>query len=537
MTTDRTEQDPLGVWPDAAPPRAGQTPLAPPLMASAPPVRVAEPMVVLWQGVEYPVQDWDLHGLSLRAPIPGAMAPGQGRVVDFLLLIGQGDTRLSMLVQARLQPGDESGCAYQFLHLGRAQSELLHRIVTAAVSRQELSLTQLLNDTHEVKAARKATVAQVQSTRSWFQMGLAGLVIAAAGGALWNNLTTVKARYAAVTAVAAQVSVPASGMVTQLAVRPGMPVTEGQVLAHIRPADFDQRREDAATRLRALEAEQADLRQRQRAVQAMGLHDVELRASERAMRERALTLAETRLSVERAQLATLMGSGLPTPERQAARARQQALALAAEQELLAARTALAVFEAEEATGLGSSARASLSLAGMTPEALELRLGHLSQEIALAYAREDSLTEGIPVLSPCDCAVVQVNRGVGEWADPAKPVFVLAQGAATSIHALVLAEEARGLSEGSRARIRLANGTQVTGQVQRVGYGAEWNGFAGLSQTIFAPERYARVEIAPEGHLSAPVGMTAQVSLRKTDMIGNILTFFGFQTGQTGEMWQ
>ena len=532
MTTDRTEFDPLGVWPDMAPPGAGPNAVA--TRRVAPPVRVAEPMAVLWQGVEYPVADWDVSGLTLRAPVPAAVAPGRGRVVDLLLLIGQGDTRLSMQVQARTLPGDESGCAYQFLNLGRAQSELLHRIVTTAISRQELSLTELLNDTQDTRQARKATIAQSQNTRSWFQMGLAGLVIAGAGTALFNNMTTVKARYAAVTAAAAQVSAPASGMVTQIAVQPGAEVRAGDVLAHIRPADFDADRDAAATRLRALQAEADELRARARALDAARGQEGTLADTERAGLARVLALAEDRLGLERAQLATLMATGLPTPERQAARARQQALTLAAEQDVLAARTALARLEAE--TGGFADARAALTLNTLSPEALDLRLAHLTEEIAHATALAASTAQGLPVIAPCDCRVVALHRGVGEWADPQRPLAVLAKGDASSIHALVLANEARGLREGTPAKIRLADGTQLSGNVARLGYDAQWAGFAGLSDQIFAAERYARVEIIPEGPLAAPVGMTAQVDLRAGDILGSVLGLFGFESRAIEGFW-
>ncbi|MFN4058561.1 MAG: HlyD family secretion protein [Roseinatronobacter sp.] len=533
MTTDRTEIDPLGVWPDAAPPQGAPTAVA--TRSPALPVRVAEPMAVLWQGMEYAVAEWDVSGLTLRAPMPAAVAPGRGRVVDLLLLIGQGDTRLSMQVQARALPGDESSCGYQFLNLGRAQSELLHRIVTTAISRQELSLTELLNDTQDTRQARKATIAQAQDTRSWFQMGLAGLVIAGAGTALFNNMTTVKARYAAVTAVAAQVSVPASGMVTQIAVQPGAEVRAGDVLALIRPADFDAQRESAATRLRALEAEQAELRERARALDAARGTDTALVDTERAGLARVLRLAEDRLGLERAQLATLMATGLPTPERQAARARQQALTLSAEQDVLSARTALARLDAS--AGSFGDPRAALTLNTLSPEALALRLQHLSDEITRAYALAEGSAHGLPVIAPCDCRVVAVHRGVGEWADPQRPVFVLAKGAASSIHALVLAEEARGLREGTPATIRLADGTRMTGSVARLGYDAQWPGFAGLSDSIFAAERYARVEIRPDGGIAAPVGMTAQVDLRAVDIVGSALALLGFQSRAPQGTWQ
>ena len=536
VTTDRTEQDPLGVWPDADDPRDRGFALSRP--AAPPPVRVTEPMAILWQGVEYPVADWDMQGLRLVSPMPTTATPGQGRVVDFLLLIGKGETRLSMLVHVRPEPGDDSGCAFQFLHMGRAQSEMLHRIVTAAVSRQELSLTQLLNETHEIKEARKASVAQAQTTRSWFQMGLAGLVIVGAGGALWNNLTTVKARYAAVTALAAQVSVPASGMVAGIGVIPGAQVTEGQVLAHIRPADFDAQREEAATRLRALEAEQADLRQRQRDLATLGDQQASLRASEKEMHTRALSLAENRLSLERAQLDALRATGLPTPERQAARARQQALVLAAEQDVLRARTDLARLEAAEAVGRDVTAANPLAMNTLSPEALAMRLAHLSEEIARGYERDAQMALGLPVLAPCTCTVVQINRTVGEWADPARPMFTLARGDGSSVHALILAEEARGIDQGDSATIRLADGTRLTGTVERLGYDAEWSGFAGLSQSIFAPERYARVEILPDGPLQAPVGMTAQVELRTSDLFGPVLDLLGFESAAPrGQAWQ
>lgn len=526
MTTYSTENDPLGVWPDAETVVRGELLSSSATEHSMPLVQVNEPMSVFWQGVEYSVAHWDISGLCLQSPIPLALTPGRGRVVDFFLLIGQGETRLQMRVSARGAPGDETGLKYQFIAMGRAQSELLHRVVTTAVSRQELSLTQLLNDTQDTRKARQESVEQVQASRGWFQMGLAGLVIVGAGGALFNSMSTVTARFAAVTAAAASVSVPATGMVTNIAVTANMPVTVGSVLARVRPADFDSQLDQTGTRIRALEAEQADLYARQRSLQAVGAHDSQARHAERALREQALKLAKTRLDMERGQLAALNATGLPTFERQQARARQRALTLAAEQEVMTADAALRAFDIATELGAIVPAGGTLSMNSLTPEALDLRLAHIADEIARAYAREDDLFAGAEVISPCDCVVVQVNRSVGEWADPAQPIFVLAQEGASIIHALIQSEDARGVSQGDRAIIRLADGQEITGHVGRLNYDAAWAGFAGLSHTIFAADRYARVEILPDMTISAPVGMTAQVRL-KTAFLSGLMTKLGF----------
>lgn len=171
------------------------------------PVEVHEPMSVQWQGVEYPVASWNVHGLRLERPIPRVIAPGAGRLVDLTLLIGPRGTRIEMQVQAKAEAEvAEPALAYRFVDLDRAQSEVLHRLVDHAVNRQSVSLTRLLNETEHSRTAGVETAEQVRAARSRLQLVLAGLVLLAALSALWSRMTTVQARYAAVTAVASSVN-------------------------------------------------------------------------------------------------------------------------------------------------------------------------------------------------------------------------------------------------------------------------------------------------------------------------------------------
>ncbi len=483
-----------------------------------PSVTVCEPMTVLWQGVEYSVAHWDVHGFTLARAIPTTLAPGRGRVIDVSLLIGQGETRIQMGVQVRGDTGTDTGLRYQFIDLGRAQAELLHRIVDYSVTRQELSLTQLLNDSRETRAARQDTTKRVLAFRTWFQISLA---CAALGGALYMALgafSTVTSRYAAVSAAAASVSAPAAGMVSQFEAREGMRVARGEVLAYLRTPDHDSRVEANADRLRALEAEQAELRARKLDLDRHDAHGAQMADSERARLREAVSRAEQRLGLERAQLSAL-SSGLPTLERQQARTRQQALVLGAEAELAAARAAFGAFEVAQDHGLAAIRTAGTGAGGMTQETLELRMSHLAREIELAYARQDLLDKGLPVISPCDCEVAQITRVTGEWADPAQPLFVMAHEGLRTVHALVMADSAGRIRQGDRAQIRLADGQSLTGRVAALSYDSQRAGVAGLQNVIFATERYARVEIIPDTTTDLMIGMTGTVTIRTLDPLG------------------
>lgn len=475
------------------------------------PVAVCEPMSVMWQGIEYPVAHWDVHGFTLQRAIPSVLSPGNGRVVDVHLLLGEGETRIQMQVQARAKTGDEARMRFQFIDLGRAQSELLHRVVDYAMTRQELSLTQLLNDSRDTRVTRQETTQKTQAFRTWFQVSLACVTLGGAGYAALGSWTNVKSRYAAVSVAAANVSVPASGMVMQIDVAEGQQVRQGDALAYLRSSDHEDRLLSLSDRIRRLEAEQAELGAQRNALQQLEASAAQMRSSEQVRLEEAVARAERRLSLERAQLATMRAAGgLPTLERQQNRARQEALVLSAEADLAAARGALNSQIEAEALGLAAGRRTPGS---DTLEALDLRLAHLSAEITLAYQRHEGLFAGTSVTAPCDCTVARVNRVTGEWAEPSQPMFVLAHSGATAVHALVMADAAQRISQGDRAQIRLADGQQVTGKVARLNYDNNWAGFAGLQNTVFASERYARVEILPDQPLDARLGMTAQTVIK------------------------
>ena len=491
-----------------------------PAPESSPAPRVHEPMAIQWQGVEHRVESWDVHGFALTAPIPRLLGPGRGRVADFTVLIGTGRTRIEMQVQARSSdPSESLPTRYQFVDLDRAQAEVLHRIVDHAIGKQAMSLTMLLNETTETRTARAETGARVIAARRWFQLGLAGIVVTLAGLATWSSMTTVTARYAAVTAAGTAVSVPAAGILSQVAVAAGQPVREGDLLGYLLPSDLDRQLQALADRRRTLEADQAELDARRRALVDGGAVLHEGRGADRRRAEQAVELAGQRLSVERATLAALRAGGLPTAERQRQRARQEAVVIEAQAALLAARTRLeAVDQAEALAGTGTAPDGLHG--GATPlEAIELRLAHLGSEIALAYQREDELAQGIPVLSPCDCVVETLARRSGEWADPSQPWAILAADGPTTIHALVMAETARAIRIGDGARITLADGTALRGSVARVSYSAHWPGHVGLQENVFAADRYARVEVIPATSLSAPVGMTARVGIDTDRWLG------------------
>lgn len=476
-------------------------------------------MSILWQGVEYPVACWDVHGFTLERAIPTVLAPGRGRVIDVSLLIGQGDTRIQMQVQARAEMGGATDHRYQFMDLGRAQAELLHRIVDYAVTKQELSLTQLLNDARETRTEQQITTQKTLVFRTWLQVSLACIALGGAAYMALGSLTTVKSRYAAVSAVAASVSSPAAGMVTQLKAGEGERVAAGDVLGYVRTADHDARTDALSDRLRALEAEQAELRARKSEFDRYETHGALIESSEREQLKATIERAQSRLTLEREQLERLQATGLPTLDRQQARARQQAVVLGAESDLASAKSALHALETALAHGTVAGNRAGFNASNLSRETLELRLGHLAREIALTYERDEMLAKGVAMLSPCDCEVAQVMRVSGEWTEPSQPLFVLSQSSERVVHALVMAEAAQRINAGDHAQVRLADGSALRGRVTRLSYDSHRPGYAGLQSDVFAAERYARVEIMPDQPLNARIGLTGSVTVRTFNPMG------------------
>jgi len=496
-----------------------------PARQSAPSVRVPEPMAVLWQGVEYEVENWDVHGFALQSAMPRMVAPGLGRVFDVTLLIGQGGTRIEMRVQARLNGEGDQATRFTFVDLGRPQAEVLHRIVDSVVANKAMSLTKLLNETEETRVARKETGDRMRGFRTVFQLSLAGLVLAAAGMVTWSSFASVRARYAAVTVGATSLSVPIAGRISDISAAPGAQVRTGDVLGYVLPADQDNRIATVIERRNRLEIERAELLARRGAMTQLTDIAVTGNGTERDRIEQSLQIAERRLAVEQGQLATLRSSGLPTPSRLRERARQEAAVLAAQGDVLNIQGRL-----EDLTRMDVLAPLGVLQGGRTNaatfETVDMRLENIDTEIAALAGRESRAQLGDPILSPCDCTVQQIDRRRGEWASPGDQLAVLVGDEAPTVHALIMSEDARSVDLGDTAQISLADGTSVSGHVTRLNYDPHWRGFAGLQDNVFAADRYARIEITPEGTFRAPVGMVAEVNVHTNALFSGLASLVG-----------
>ena len=519
MTSFHDQTGPL------APEVSGRSGLPP--VNTAPSVRVPEPMSVVWQGVEYRVSLWDVHGFTLETAIPRVVAPGRGRVFDVTLLIGQGGTRIEMRVQARgLEAGDGAMIQFAFVDLERAQAEVLHRIVDTVVSKQAMSLTRLLNETEDTRVARQETGARVRSIRTGFQLTLAGVVLAVAGMMTWSSFATVRARYAAVTVGATSLSVPVAGRISQLSANPGDTVNEGDILGYVRPSNFEDRQDAFVERRRALEVERAELQANRSAMVELSGIAVAAQGTDRSRLEETLRLAERRLSVEQSLLASLRSNGLPTASRLRERSRQEAAVLQAETSVLDVRTRLAAMAQSEVLAPMGVLGGTLRNGTQTLDSADLRLAALDEEITHLADREASAAYGEPIVSPCNCTVQDIERRIGEWAEPSEQLAVLVGSEGPTVHALILGENARSIELGDRAQIELADGTSLNGRVARMNYDAHWRGFAGLQDDVFAADRYARLEITPGHPLSAPVGMVAQVNVHTNGVFSAITRIVG-----------
>ncbi|MEZ5752596.1 MAG: HlyD family efflux transporter periplasmic adaptor subunit [Paracoccaceae bacterium] len=490
------------------------------------PVSVPEPMTVVWQGVEYRTRTWSVHGFVLETAIPRILAPGVGRVFDITVLIGRGATRISMQVQVRAVGSDEgSPTEFVFVDLDRAQAEVLHRIIDHVVAHKAMSLTRLLNETEQTRSAQQETTERVRGYRTAFQLSLAGLALAAAGAVTMNSLSTIKARYGAVTVAATTLSTPVPGTLTQWNVRAGEQVREGAILGYVRPGGFDQRVASLGQRIRDLQAERAELMSRRGAMAQLSAIGIEGVEADRTRLTETLRLAEQRLGLERSLLAS-MQTGLPTAERLRQRSIQQAAVLQAQTDVLDARARLEALA--EAAVLRPMGITSGDLRGTTPtlETVDLRLAALDDELSRLNASGVNPDLGEPVISPCTCTVQDVDRRTGEWVQAAEPLAVLTAGDVPSIHALVLGENARSIEIGDDARIRLADGTEVSGTVAQLNYNAHWPGYAGLQDDVFGADRYARVEIIPGAPLRAPIGMVAEVEVITSGLWASLRSMVG-----------
>ena len=494
--------------------------------APMPTPSVGEPMIVVFQGVDHPTVAWDVNGFRLARPMARTAEQGRGRVIDVTLLLGGGVTRIEMRVQARAaDAAADQPLAYVFVDLGRAQSEVLHRVVGSVMSRQALSLTSLLNETEQNLNARAQTNETSRRFRSTLQLGLAAAVVAVAGYMTLANLSAVNARFAAVTVAATSLPVPVAGMITQLAVRPGQGVTPGDVIGYVRPGDHEERLQALADRRRRLEAERVELFARRGAMDSLATISTGGLQTEQAAHERAVALAEQRLEIERQILSSLNASGLPTAERQRQRAGQQATVLRAESDLLRAQSALSDWQRGQSLAAMGQTGGTLRV-DSAPEMMSLQLSQINDELAEIEARQQTAHLGQPILSPCACTVHELTRQTGEWARPEDGLGTLTTGGTATVHALILAEDARAISIGDPGRITLADGTTVSGRVTQLNYNPVWSGYAGLRADVFGLDRYARIEITPDHPLNAPVGMVAQASIETSGLLAQARSLVG-----------
>lgn len=163
---------------------------------------------------------------------------------------------------------------------------------------------------------------------------------------------------------------------------------------------------------------------------------------------------------------------------------------------------------------GTDAAVASALAGDDGAAATNALPELPPSDLVARA-----DPGQAIVSPCDCVVQQVSQQNGAWIEPGDQLALLVGNEAPTVHALILATTARDVDLGDRATLRLGDGTTVNGSVTRISPDAQWPGYAGLPATVFAAERYARIEVTPDAPLTAPVGADAQVSVRTSAFLG------------------
>jgi len=253
---------------------------------------------------------------------------------------------------------------------------------------------------------------------------------------------------------------------------------------------------------------------------------VEGNGSDRTRVEESVRLAERRLSVERALLASLQSTGLPTATRQRERARQEAVVLQAETRVLDLQTRLNGLARTEILAPMGVLQADLRSGTQTLSTVDVRIAALDSEIEALQQREDRARFGEPIVSPCDCTVQQIDHRIGEWSSPDDQLAVLVGTEAPTIHALILGENARSIELGDRAQIELADGTSLNGRVSRMNYDAHWRGFTGLQDNVFAADRYARIEVTPAMPMNAPVGMVAEVNVHTNDLLASLSEFVG-----------
>lgn len=495
-------------------------------------MRVDLNALVTIDGQPCELNDLSLGGIGLASISPDLGRQGAGLAA--LVLPCQGfELKLSIRVAPVWRQDGKARAGYRFLELTRAQTETLRFVVESTLEGKLLAVDGVIQ-TAGAPATRKApAVAQVETSRDRLRRRLsfsatvaAGLLlVSAAGTLLYDRVTILETKLAAVSAPTLDIKSPGDGTLDGTSVKVGMNVGKGDVVFEVSDNELKGDIDIAGAELERdrvrmeLLAKQAGLTGsvgEETRLTAKSARKVARSRDERAKAE--LLLAERRVerSKELAAGSFIAKDVLEADEKLVLEARYEAAQAAKELEDAASRLRL----------LDKGFDAGLAhVANMTQPRLEESVALARADVGVREARLRALNlrrEDLIVRSPCDCVVESVFSTTGEHAKKGDLVVQLRarESLQLTVEALVNQDDAERIAIGSMSEIVLPVGrAQVAGKVieiNRVPKHAKRTGLPDRSPDL---HQYAAVTIAPAQALTGvELGMPVTVRLRSNTLL-------------------
>lgn len=441
--------------------------------------RVDAPLQVVLNGETCRTVNWSLGGCRLPL-VPDGLATGDRQTLTLVVPFQGFDIRFD--VEAEVVRVFEAEIALRFVALDDRQTALLEHFIedllrgsmTAAedtIRRIDTPVTPISTkpDPNPLSETPVRRLPLGRLLKTGFYLMLGAGVFGYAGLMLYLNIMTLEVRSAVVAAPIETVLASTSGVITDLAVAPDVPVAAGTMLMAIEDANLEEAIERARIKIDAARLDRrAEADSLARAEARLMLHrqtaESDLRAAKVALVEQQALVATSQAAVTRWRRLLKKGhatrSSLDVAE--AAAARDRAGLAVAEQRVADAGAVL--------QGMAGGRVFDGRL--FRDEIVEIkgRIDHADQRIRLAE-RELVALQGqrgrLAVRAPADGRLVRLFKSLGSGVKRSEPIALFETVAGRTIEAYLTQAEAGSIRIGSTVPVRFP-GLDQTGEAVVLG---------------------------------------------------------------------
>jgi multidrug resistance efflux pump len=434
-------------------------------------VRLTSPILAYVDGTKVSVLDWSTTGLRLRTPAPLSLP---ATIAAELVSEFAGCTiRVPLTCKSVWDDALSDQSGWRFVDIDANASRVLRTLFAAALEGRIPETDELLQLPPDrasealfpITTGGGSVSSAARRIGGYLMLSCGGLVLSViAGLAIYDELFSISADIAAVSAPSEQVVSPTGGIPSAPLLAQGQRVQKGQVLAVLRNEQLAGAREVAAADLRREEANLAALEDRRRTREKFFTEYQRLAQSD---------LDRTRAELKRAQ------ATLEITERTYERARQMQRAghmadaafdvhaealVRATRDFATAKAQLGMAESNNRMAQSGHYYTGSRIEGADLADLEnhIRVNAAAVEAARArFLAIDQHIAGLTLRSPCDCTV-QSSLGNRTWVQQGETLYVLTENRSSDrrVQALVSQENAARIAVGSPAFIRFADHADV-----------------------------------------------------------------------------